>query len=134
MTTFQEKMADISKAINEGNIRDVQQLMDRMELAKVTDSTGFSPLHLAVQAGDTKITRWMVKNFPEAANVKDKVILKKRFCEKMDKKRRQYKNDALIHLLMRRRMVMTNKSHNNLQLLSDELEFTSQIGNSLIIN
>ncbi|KAJ8313919.1 hypothetical protein KUTeg_008480 [Tegillarca granosa] len=68
---FQGKITAIHKAIQEDNLRDVQNLLDRKVLMLAADRTGLSPLHKAVVLGHTEIAVYLGNEYKDALNLKD---------------------------------------------------------------
>ncbi|XP_014677047.1 PREDICTED: uncharacterized protein LOC106816918 [Priapulus caudatus] len=55
-----ERFAQLTTAIERGDLRGVQQLLDRKHLLAMHDETGATPLHVAVLRGETAIVRYIV--------------------------------------------------------------------------
>lgn len=83
-------MAELHKAIEDGNTRDVKQLLDRKKFILAADRTGLPPFHKAVVTGYGEMVEWFIQEFKFAIEHKDNVRNKKKenlqffFCIKKD--------------------------------------------------
>ncbi|UYV67595.1 hypothetical protein LAZ67_5001326 [Cordylochernes scorpioides] len=66
-----ERIQDVHRAVVRGNLRDVQALMDRKDLALARDPTGATPLHKAVMYGHLEVATYIATNFPKCRDAKD---------------------------------------------------------------
>lgn len=67
----QEKVAELHKAIEDGNTRDVKQLLDRKKFILAADRTGLPPFHKAVVTGYGEMVEWFIQEFKFAIEHKD---------------------------------------------------------------
>lgn len=74
----QEKVAELHKAIEDGNTRDVKQLLDRKKFILAADRTGLPPFHKAVVTGYGEMVEWFIQEFKFAIEHKDNVRNKKK--------------------------------------------------------
>lgn len=71
-------MAELHKAIEDGNTRDVKQLLDRKKFILAADRTGLPPFHKAVVTGYGEMVEWFIQEFKFAIEHKDNVRNKKK--------------------------------------------------------
>ena len=62
-------------AVLKGDIRDVQQTLERKKLSIARDSMGRCPLHIAVLTENKDIVDYIAKTFPNTVKCKDHVSL-----------------------------------------------------------
>ncbi|XP_050462784.1 uncharacterized protein LOC126857422 isoform X3 [Cataglyphis hispanica] len=71
---YMGKIHAVHMAAREGNLRDLQNALDRRKFAVARDESsphGATPLHVAVVFGNTAIIRYLAGRFPETANAID---------------------------------------------------------------
>ncbi|XP_048754056.2 uncharacterized protein LOC125665462 [Ostrea edulis] len=68
---FQEKVGQLHKAIQDENIREVQQILDRKKYILAADRTGLPPFHKAVLHGNGEMVEWFCEEFKFAIEHKD---------------------------------------------------------------
>lgn len=90
-------MAELHKAIEDGNTRDVKQLLDRKKFILAADRTGLPPFHKAVVTGYGEMVEWFIQEFKFAIEHKDNVRNKKK---KIVKFFFWYKNDIGQYLAL----------------------------------
>lgn len=69
----QEKVGQLHKAIQDENIREVQQILDRKKYILAADRTGLPPFHKAVLHGNGEMVEWFCEEFKFAIEHKDSV-------------------------------------------------------------
>ncbi|XP_022307221.1 uncharacterized protein LOC111113324 [Crassostrea virginica] len=67
----QGKVAELHKAIQAENLRDVKQLLDRKKYILAADRTGLPPFHKAVVTGYGEMVEWFIQEFKFAIEHKD---------------------------------------------------------------
>uniref|UniRef100_T1JQL4 Uncharacterized protein n=1 Tax=Tetranychus urticae TaxID=32264 RepID=T1JQL4_TETUR len=65
------KIDEIHRAVTLGNLRNVQQLIDRKRLAYCRDQMGATPLHKAVIYGQKEIIEYFLDRFPSTIHTRD---------------------------------------------------------------
>ncbi|XP_035701935.1 uncharacterized protein LOC110846646 isoform X2 [Folsomia candida] len=60
---YMAKIASIHSAANNGNLRDLQSLLDRKRLAQARDERGRVALHMAVLGGHAGVVRYLIGNY-----------------------------------------------------------------------
>ena len=75
MHDLQQKIDAIHRAVEEGDVRRVRNLIDRPQLAAARDRHGLSPLHKAVTHAQTDTIRFMLIKFPQTVNMVDRVSM-----------------------------------------------------------
>uniref|UniRef100_T1L684 Uncharacterized protein n=1 Tax=Tetranychus urticae TaxID=32264 RepID=T1L684_TETUR len=70
-TTDMVKIDEIHRAVTLGNLRNVQQLIDRKRLAYCRDQMGATPLHKAVIYGQKEIIEYFLDRFPSTIHTRD---------------------------------------------------------------
>ena len=70
---WQGKVAELHKAIQAENLRDVKQLLDRKKYILAADRTGLPPFHKAVVTGYGEMVEWFIQEFKFAIEHKDNV-------------------------------------------------------------
>ncbi|VDK73506.1 unnamed protein product, partial [Onchocerca ochengi] len=68
---FQNKINTIHKAVEADNLRTIQVLIDRKKMAFCRDAQHLTPLHKAIILGQIEIAKYLIKNYPQAANAMD---------------------------------------------------------------
>ncbi|XP_070169164.1 uncharacterized protein [Polyergus mexicanus] len=71
---YMGKIHAVHMAAREGNLRDLQNALDRRKFAVARDESsphGATPLHVAVIFGNTAVIRYLAGRFPETANAID---------------------------------------------------------------
>ncbi|XP_029669389.1 uncharacterized protein LOC115239162 [Formica exsecta] len=71
---YMGKIHAVHMAAREGNLRDLQNALDRRKFAVARDESsphGATPLHVAVVFGNTAVIRYLAGRFPETANAID---------------------------------------------------------------
>lgn len=70
---MQAKVEKLHKAIQDGDLEAVKEVLEDGSLFDDADCTGFPPLHKAVILGESSIAEYIVKTFPESLKVIDNV-------------------------------------------------------------
>ncbi|XP_061179822.1 glutamic acid-rich protein-like [Saccostrea echinata] len=68
---FQEKVEQLHKAIQDENLRDIKQILDRKKFILAADRTGLPPFHKAIVTGNGEIIEWFLQEFKFAIEHKD---------------------------------------------------------------
>jgi nucleolar GTP-binding protein len=71
LTHFQSKIEKIHKAVKDGDIETVRQLMTSKKLALARDKHGLTPLHCAIVNEQSEIIRFIASKFPSVLNAPD---------------------------------------------------------------
>lgn len=71
----QEKVKKVFTAVSTGVVREVENALDRKNLALAKDVYGRSPLHLAILAGHNEIAKNIIENFPLSLKTRDNVSM-----------------------------------------------------------
>ena len=70
---YQEKIDALHRAVEEGDVRRVRNIIDRIQLATARTRHGLTPLHVAVAFAQTDTIRFLLAKFPHTANEVDRV-------------------------------------------------------------
>lgn len=73
LTQYQAKIDAIHKAVEEGDVRRVKSLIDRIQLSTARDRHGMTPLHKALLYGQTNTVRYLLAKYPHCVNCTDHV-------------------------------------------------------------
>ena len=73
-------MDAIHKVVEEGDLRQTKNLLDRRKYAMSRDKNGVSLLHKAVMNGRTDVAEYLASNYPEILNLTDAVSNWQRCC------------------------------------------------------
>ncbi|XP_062587859.1 uncharacterized protein LOC134249538 isoform X2 [Saccostrea cucullata] len=68
---FQEKVEQLHRAIQDENLRDIKQVLDRKKFILAADRTGLPPFHKAIVTGNGEIIEWFLQEFKFAIEHKD---------------------------------------------------------------
>uniref|UniRef100_A0AC34QFB3 Uncharacterized protein n=1 Tax=Panagrolaimus sp. JU765 TaxID=591449 RepID=A0AC34QFB3_9BILA len=71
LTQYQAKIDAIHKAVEEGDVRRVKSLIDRIQLSTARDRHGMTPLHKALLYGQTNTVRYLLAKYPHCVNCTD---------------------------------------------------------------
>lgn len=82
LTQYQAKIDAIHKAVEEGDVRRVKSLIDRIQLSTARDRHGMTPLHKALLYGQTNTVRYLLAKYPHCVNCTDHVIFFKQNIQK----------------------------------------------------
>ena len=73
LSQYQSKIEAIHKAVEEGDVRRVKSLIDRIQLSTARDRHGMTPLHKALLYGQTNTVRYLLAKYPHCVNCTDHV-------------------------------------------------------------
>ena len=73
LSQYQSKIDAIHKAVEEGDVRRVKSLIDRIQLSTARDRHGMTPLHKALLYGQTNTVRYLLAKYPHCVNCTDHV-------------------------------------------------------------
>lgn len=73
LTQYQAKIDAIHKAVEEGDVRRVKSLIDRIQLSTARDRHGMTPLHKALLYGQTNTVRYLLAKYSHCVNCTDHV-------------------------------------------------------------
>lgn len=73
LTQYQAKIDAIHKAVEDGDVRRVKSLIDRIQLSTARDRHGMTPLHKALLYGQTNTVRYLLAKYPHCVNYTDHV-------------------------------------------------------------
>jgi ankyrin repeat protein len=71
LTQYQAKIDAIHKAVEEGDVRRVKSLIDRIQLSTARDRHGMTPLHKALLYGQTNTVRYLLAKYSHCVNCTD---------------------------------------------------------------
>ena len=70
---LQERVRRVFRAVSTGVLREVENALERRNLALAKDVYGRSPLHMAILAGHNEIAQHIIQNFPLSLKTRDNV-------------------------------------------------------------
>lgn len=69
------KINDVHKAVREGDLRRLKEMLEKKKLVLARDRKGATPLHNAILYEQTDVVRYLAQTFPQTLNAPDYVSI-----------------------------------------------------------